>query len=290
MKLTRPLWNESPEFRRWRRLRFAFLAPVAAFAGGLWGTLVGGGAAVLGGAAVFTLGAWLHTRLHPALLQWAQERWGHGRAAAFLWETVAVGGAGLVLTRGFGLPWSPAVASALAIGGGTALAFAWFFDEGGTRAFHSLLSPLGRPGPPRVPFSRVEALLSRRDFPAARDALEELLDEHPQEAQGWILLARVLAGPLEEPEAAARTLEDGLRAVRGSSPREQQLLRQLVVLRKAEGHPLKAAPFLARYGERWGDGAEGVWARETLAALKEEELQEAEGGPADAPWTEPGRR
>ena len=52
MKLTKRLWSESPAFAKARRLRFAVLSPVALFAGGLWGSLLGTGTGILAGAAV----------------------------------------------------------------------------------------------------------------------------------------------------------------------------------------------------------------------------------------------
>lgn len=269
MKLNRPLWTETAAFRKARRIRFAFLSPVALLAGGVWGSLMGGAASVLAGAGIFWAGTWLHTRVHPALVQWA-EAVGHGRGrlASFLCDLLVVGGGGLLLTRGFGLPWSPAVGAALGVGGAAAMGFAWFFDEGSTRLFHSVLSPLGRSGTGRPGFSHIDAHLAVADHEGAAAALEIFVDAHPREVAGWITLARVLAGPKHDVEAGVRCLEDGLRAVRGSRIKEEELLRQLVVLREGTGEGLAAAPLLARYAERWGESREGEWAREKLAEVK----------------------
>lgn len=269
MKLTRPLWTESVAFRRTRWIRFAFLSPVAVVAGGIWGSLVGGIGSILAGSGIFWAGAWLHTRVHPALVQWAECRApGRGRVASFVWDLLLVGGGGLVLTRGLGMPWSPAVGAALGLGGAAAMGFAWFFDEGSTRLFHSLLSPLGRGGGIRPPFSHIDSHLARGDFEGAAQALEAFVDEHPRETAGWVTLARVLAGPRQDVEGGVRCLEDGLRAVRGSTPKEAELLRQLVVLREGAGEAIAAAPLLARYAERWGESSEGNWARAKLTEVK----------------------
>jgi hypothetical protein len=277
MKLTRPLWEESASFRKTRWIRFGFLSPVAVLAGGIWGSLLGGIGSILAGAGIFWAGAWLHTRMHPALVQWAESHApGRGRIASFVWDLLVVGGGGLVLTRGLGMPWSPAVGAALGVGGAAAMGFAWFFDEGSTRLFHSLLSPLGRGGGNRPAFSHIDGHLARGDFEGAERALEIFVDAHPRETVGWITLARVLAGPRQDLEGGLRCLEDGLRAVRGSAPKEEELLRQLVVLREGAGEGIAAAPLLARYAERWGESSEGDWARSKLA-----EVRAALGPPRD---------
>jgi hypothetical protein len=266
--LRRSLWEEAPAFRRYRRRRFGLLAPVALFAGALWGKAVGGAGAMLAGAGLFGVGAYLYTRLYPALLQGAETRWGRGRLAAFLWDALVVGGGGLVVTRGMGLDWPPAVGSALVLGGGAALGLAWFLDEGGTRAIHALVSPLGRTGSTQAPFSHIEARLARGEHEAARSALVELVEQYPRDARGWTTLARLLAGPLGEPEGGLRTLEEGLRAVRGRRREEFALIQQIVRLRAERGDPLNAAPLVARYADRWGEGPEGDWARDTVDRLR----------------------
>jgi hypothetical protein len=262
------LWRETPQFRRHRRRHFAFLAPVAALAGGLWGAALGGPGAVAAGAGIFAGCAYLHTRIHPVAVQWAQARWGRGGFAALLWDLLVVSGGGLVLTRGVGLAWPPAVATALVLGGSAALGLAWFLGDGGSRALHALVSPLGRHGPPQALYSPIEARLARGEYGAARDELAWLVAEHPREVRGWVSLARLLAGPLTEPEEGIRVLEDGLQAVRGDPIREAGLLREVVALREATDQALKAAPLVARYAHRWPPGPDREWARETLGRIR----------------------
>jgi hypothetical protein len=268
MQLARPLWTETQAFRRYRRRRFAFLAPVAAFAGALWGGALGGGVGAAAGAGPFAAGGWLHTRLYPAVLQWAQQGWGLGRAAGLLWDVVVVGGGGLVVTRGLGLEWPPAVTSALVLGGGAALGFAWLMDEGGTAMLHALVSPLGRRGVPRPPFSHIEAKLVCRDFAAARAALEEMVERHPGDPRGWASLGEILAGPLGEPSEAVRVWADGLHEVQGSLEGERVILARIAAFGE-RSDPAWAAALLRRYADRWGAGPEAEWARRTLARLQE---------------------
>lgn len=268
MPLTRTLWTESPAFRRGRWLRFATLSPVAALGGGWWGLALGGGMAIPAGAGLFLAAAYLHTRLRPALLHWAEDRKaGAGRAASFLWDLAVVGGGGLILTRGLGLPWPPALSSALAVGSGIAAAFAWFFDQGGTRALTAVISPMGRHGPPRPPLSAVEADLAAGRLDQARERLEELTGLYPQSPDVWILLGRLLAGRRDDIDAGVRALEDGLVALR-SRRRQRELALEILHLRRRQGEPLRALPMLTRLAERWGDTPEGVWARNEAALLK----------------------
>lgn len=270
MKLTHRLWTETPEFRRNRWIKFGLLAPVAAFAGGMWGSLSGSVGAIFGGAALFVAGAWLHTRIYPALLQWADRvRPGGARVAALLWDGLLVGGGGLLLTRGLGMPWSPSVGTSLVLGGGAALGFAAFFDDGGTRFFHTILSPMGRGEKLPPAFSHIEARLARRDYPAARVALETFIDENPRDERGWVSLARLLAGPMRIPDEALRVLQDGLNSARRQPALQEALVRQMVLVWKGRGEPLKAAPVLARYAEIWGDSERGEWARTSLAGMKD---------------------
>ena len=285
MKLTRALWTESATFKKERRVRFGLLAPVALVAGGIWGSLLGTGTGILAGAGIFLGGAYLHTRIHPALMQLAEaRRTGSGRMASFLFDLVVVGGGGLLLTRGFGMPWSPAVGTALAAGGGAALAFSWLFGEGGTRFFGGILSPMHRSGYRAPTYSHVEARMIQGDHEGARAALEDIIEDHPKEVQGWVRLARLLAGPLGEPEEALRALEDGLRAVRGSDAREVELVRQVVLLREMEGDAVRALPLVARYQERWKGVQEREWADATMARLK----ARIEGGLGARPLPAPG--
>ena len=142
--------------------------------------------------------------------------------------------------------------------------------------FQAILSPAGRSGRRSPPTSHIETRMAQGDLEGARDAWEELLDEHPREVDAWVALARLLAGPLEEPEEALRCLEDGLHAVRRDVFGEERLVKQVVLLHEARDEPLKSVPLLARYAERWGNSPQGDWAREERLRIRRDHIADVE--------------
>lgn len=268
--LTRPLWHEDDSGRRSRRLRQAFATPVMAVVGAIWGALAGPASEILGwmlgGAVGFATLAYLHLRVEPLVGHVGRELLGrHGWVVGLLWDWLMVGGLAYFLTQVLGMPTFSAVTSGVLMGGAYAVAMAWFFDDGGTRALFGFMS--GGPGRPRIPFSHIETMLARGEHDAAREALEDFVFRHPGDARGWITLGRLQDRHFDDPDGAFAAFRDGLETARLSVAQRQRYLHEAVRVCESCDALDRVVPLLERLARDHPDTLQGEWAEGQLRRI-----------------------
>ncbi len=177
--------------------------------------------------------------------------------AFYLHETRHIGG------------WAMAgvVAVGAIAGAGTGF-LAWVSaDRTGRGIAHVLLAAGNLP--PAPSFSYQESLVARGRLQEAVASFEAHLGEHPDDQDARLAMANILAGPLHQPDAAARIFR-AVRA-RARTPSEEFRAHQaLIDLHRATGDRGALMAELARFADRYRATAAGRAARELLADLKRE--------------------
>lgn len=261
--------------RRARRIRQAFVTPVMALAGIIWGALAAPAAGealawVAIGAVGFTLLGYLYFRLEPAIQHLGAHLFGGlGWTVGLVWDWVVIGGVVFLLTDVLGMPTFNAVTSAVLFGGSYALGLAWFFDDGGSRALSGFLA--GSWGRRRIPFSHIESKIAGGDVDGAVEALGDHVMRHPRDPRGWITLGRLLDRERDDPEGAFAAFRDGLEVARLTVEQKQRYLHEVVrVCRSCDAMDL-AAPLLLRFREEHDGTIQAEWADAQLRRIEAEE-------------------
>jgi len=238
----------------------------------IWGALASPAASealwwALGGAFGFSTLAYLYVRLEPVVAHLGAELLGsRGWLAGIAWDWTVVGGSVYLLTDVLGMPTFEAVTSAIVIGGTYALGLAWFFDDGGSRALTGFVS--GGWGRARVPFSHIETMITRNDYEAALDALDDFVHDHPRDPRGWITLARLIDREQDRPGEAVRTLEGGLETARLTLEQRHRYVFEIVRICESCDAPDRAVPHLERFMDEHPDTMQAEWARAQLQRLR----------------------
>ncbi|MDX1493262.1 MAG: tetratricopeptide repeat protein [Longimicrobiales bacterium] len=271
--LTRPLWREDPGARRSRRIRQAFATPVMGLVGAIWGALASPAASeivgwIVGGALGFATLAYVYLRIEPLVGHLGTELFGrHGWIVGLVWDWVVVGGLAYLLTQGLGMPMFNAVTSGVVMGGAYAVAMAWFFDDGGSKALFGFIS--GGGGRPRVPFSHIETMLARGQHDEALEALEEFVSRHPRDPRGWITLGRLLDRDFDDPDRAFGVFKEGLELARLSVAQRQRYLHEAVRVCESCDALHRVVPLLEELAREHPDTLQGEWAEGQLRRIED---------------------
>jgi hypothetical protein len=182
--------------------------------------------------------------------------------AFFLRETRAIGPATMAMVVLLG------AASGVAIGW-----LIWWGTGKASRGFVDLISGAGNL-PPAPSFSFQESLVARGRYGEAVESFTSHLGDHPNDHDARFALARILAGPVRDPDGAARVLQ-AIRAGNPSPGQEFRASQELIDLYQATGNRGRLLAELARFADRYRDSAAGAAARRSLLELKREPRDDA---------------
>jgi tetratricopeptide (TPR) repeat protein len=134
----------------------------------------------------------------------------------------------------------------------------------------ALYAPSGSSTPAPPEYSLAQSLAVRGQFDAAMRTYEDAMQEHPDDPEPCICIARILRDSLERHDDAVTWLRRA-RTKSGITEGEDMMVSReiaelyMFTLRS----PSKATPELARLAEKFPDTPAGEWARKNLREIKE---------------------
>jgi hypothetical protein len=283
---TTPLWTETADHRRLRRLRTTFGVPFAALAGLVWGFYAAPSMAVGSalfwssmGAAAMAVFAYVERALVPPLAQMMVSQRRVGIYGLVIAETALVGGAILLFTRVMGVPYVPAVETALVFGA----AYSSFVELLIVGDFVDRVVSAVRGGglgmrrsPVAADHARASALLHSGQVEEAVETFDRTIRAQPRVASSYMKLAR-LRLQQRNYEAAVDVLERCLSRADLEPQQEGFVVRQIydICLDRLDDEA-RAVDHVRSLLERQPDGAYALWAASRLRVNES-------GAPDDVP-------
>jgi tetratricopeptide (TPR) repeat protein len=144
----------------------------------------------------------------------------------------------------------------------------------GARVLHM---PSGSTTPHKKEYSRAKALEIRGEYLEAIKAYEMAIQDDPEIADPYLLIARLFRDELKELDLAAHWFRRAQRESNLSTGEAIRFHRELAeIFLHLRREPRRAAPELARLAEKYPGTPDGQWAQKELAEIKEAMAGEAQ--------------
>ena len=138
------------------------------------------------------------------------------------------------------------------------------------RAGSTLYAPSGASTPRQKEYSLAESFVVRGMYDEAAVAFQEAIDDDPTDWQPYLRIARMKRDRASDPAGAAVWFKRAVMEAEMPSGTRLLVLKEYVELCRVRlGAPGNSAPLLARIAELEPDTAEGAWAAEALAEVKQ---------------------
>jgi len=195
------------------------------------------------------------------------------RLLTLTWSGVAgvIGGlAGLLTASRNGWSMLPAILAGFIAGAAVVYVGVTVFTNALGGAAATLYAPAAPRTPARREYSRAESLVARARYDEASAAYRRHAEEHPEDPEPVLRLARLYRDRLHRYEDAAAHFSRA-RDIASEPGIRQLAARELIeVLARRTDKPARAIPELARLAEEQSGTPVGEWARVELARLKAE--------------------